>query len=175
MKSVDHQTLINVISEKLKGNLVPPNWASYVKTGHGKQRPPVNPDWWSVRSAAILLSVQKLGPVGVSKLSVKYGNRKNKGMAPEKFANASRNIIRKILQQLESLGYIKQEEKDVHKGRVLTKEGLKFVNDCSKEAKSVQKPVKASKADKEKDVKNDDSEEKAPQEKSQKNKKSKKE
>jgi len=147
MKSVDHQTLVNAISEKLKGSLVPPNWASYVKTGHGKQRPPVNPDWWSVRSAAILLSVQKLGPVGVSKLSVKYGNRKNRGMQPEKFATASRNIIRKILQQLESLGYIKQEAKDVHKGRVLTQEGLKLVNDCSKEAKTIQKPVKSVKAE----------------------------
>ncbi len=143
MKIVDHQTLVDVISVKLKGKLVPPNWASYVKTGHGKQRPPINQDWWYVRAAAVLLSVQKLGPVGVSKLSVKYGGRKNKGMQPEKFANASRNILRKILQQLESLGYIKQAVKDVHKGRIVTTSGVKFINDCSKEAAVVKKESKS--------------------------------
>lgn len=134
MKVVNHQQLIEKLAEKLKGTVTPPPWAEYVKTGHGKQRPPVRADWWYVRSAAILLSVQKLGPVGVSKLSVKYGNRKNKGYKTEKFVTGSTNIIRKILQQLETGKLIKFQDKDVHKGRVVTVLGTRLINEASKEA-----------------------------------------
>lgn len=133
MKIVNNNELIENLAVKLKGMVNPPDWASYVKTGHGKQRPPIRADWWFVRSAAILLSIQKLGPVGVSKLSVKYGTRKNRGMAPEKFARGSRNIIRKILQQLESSGLVKQEEVGVHKGRIVTNEAVRMINEASKE------------------------------------------
>jgi small subunit ribosomal protein S19e len=134
MKIVNHQHLIEKLAEKLKGTVTPPSWAEYVKTGHGKQRPPIRADWWYVRSAAILLSVQKLGPIGVSKLSVKYGVRKNKGYKPEKFSSGSTNIIRKILQQLEAGKLIKHQDKDVHKGKVLTTLGLRLINECSKDA-----------------------------------------
>lgn len=144
MKIVNHQHLIEKLAEKLKGTVTPPPWAEYVKTGHGKQRPPVRQDWWYVRAAAILLSVQKLGPIGVSKLSVKYGNRKNKGYKPEKFARGSTNVIRKILQQLESGKLIKHQEKDVHKGKVLTPSGLKLITECSKEVLK-NPPVKVAK------------------------------
>ncbi|MFA6073828.1 MAG: 40S ribosomal protein S19 [Candidatus Woesearchaeota archaeon] len=133
MKVVNHQHLIEKLAEKLKPTVTPPPWAEYVKTGHGKQRPPIRQDWWYVRSASILLHVQNLGPVGVSKLSVKYGNRKNRGYKPEKFAKGSTNNIRKILQQLEAGKLIKQQDKDVHKGRVLTVQGLRLINECSKE------------------------------------------
>jgi small subunit ribosomal protein S19e len=134
MKVVNHQHLIEKLAEKLKGTVNPPTWAEFVKTGHGKQRPPVRADWWYVRSAAILLSIQKLGPVGVSKLSIKYGSKKNKGYNPEKCGVASTNIIRKILQQLEAGKLISQQKRGNHMGRVLTKEGLKLINDCSKDA-----------------------------------------
>ena len=77
-------------------------------------------------------------------MSVKYGNRKNKGYKPEKFARGSTNVIRKILQQLESGKLIKHQEKDVHKGRVLTPLGLKLITECSKEALK-NPPVKAAK------------------------------
>jgi len=142
MKVVNHQHLIEKLAEKLKGTVTPPVWAEFVKTGHGKQRPPVRQDWWYVRCASILLSVQKLGPVGVSKLSVKYGNRKNKGYKPEKEAKGSTNIIRKALQQLEAGKLIKYQDKNVHKGRVLTTQGLRLINECSKEVIK-NPPVKA--------------------------------
>jgi small subunit ribosomal protein S19e len=144
MKVVNHQHLIERLAERLKGTVTPPPWAEFVKTGHGKQRPPVRADWWYVRSAAILLSVEKLGPVGVSKLSVKYGNKKNRGYKPEKFAKGSTNIIRKILQQLESGKLIKNQEKDVHKGRIVTLAGKKLITECSKDVLK-NPPVKAPK------------------------------
>ena len=134
MNLANKNDVIEKLAIKLKDKVNPPDWASYVKTGHGKQRPPIREDWWHIRAAAVLLSVQKLGPVGVSKLSVKYGNRKNKGVKPEKFAKGSANIIRKILQQLESSGLLKQEEVGVHKGRIVTNVGIKLINESSKEA-----------------------------------------
>jgi small subunit ribosomal protein S19e len=145
MKVVNQQYLIEKVAERLKGTVTPPSWAEYVKTGHGKQRPPVRADWWYIRSAAILLSVQRLGPVGVSKLSVKYGTRKNMGYKTERHSDASRNIIRKILQQLEAGKLIKQVVKDAHKGRVITTQGIRLVNECSKELVK-NPPVKVKKA-----------------------------
>jgi len=141
VKVVNHNDIIEKLAVKLKGSVNPPEWAFYVKTGHGKQRPPVREDWWYVRAAAVLMSIQKLGPVGTSKLSVKYGNNKNKGVKPEKFTNASRNIIRKILQQLESSGLIKQDEVGVHKGRIITNKGVKLVNEASRETLKGRKRV----------------------------------
>lgn len=143
MKIVNNNEVIEHLAVKLKSSINPPDWASYVKTGHSKQRPPIREDWWFIRAAAVLLSIQKLGPVGVSKLSVKYGARKNRGVRPEKFARGSRNVIRKILQQLESAGLVKQEEVGVHKGRVVTNDAVKVINDASKEAiKSSKKEAK---------------------------------
>lgn len=135
MRDVNHQELVEKLAVKLKDIAIPPTWAEYVKTGHGKQRPPVRKDWWQVRAAAVLLSINKLGPVGVSKLSVKYGNRKNRGYKPEKFAPGSRNVLRKILQQIESAKLVEQKEVNGHKGRIITKAGNKMINDSAKEIK----------------------------------------
>jgi len=149
MKDVNHQILVEKLATKLSDVAVQPSWAEFVKTGHGKQRPPTRRDWWQVRAAAVLLSVEKLGPVGVSKLRTKYGTRKNRGYKPEKHADGSGNILRKILQQLELGEVLKQETKGVHKGRVVTKKGQRLIIDASKEAKveeakkpKVEKPSK---------------------------------
>ncbi|MFT4311370.1 MAG: 40S ribosomal protein S19 [Candidatus Woesearchaeota archaeon] len=128
----DTNEIIEKLAVELKNHIVAPEWASFVKTGHGKDRPPVRSDWWYVRAASVLLKVQKLGPVGVSKLSVKYGTRKNRGVRPEKFTRGSRNILRKVLQQLEDKKFVKQAQAGVHKGRVLTTEGNRLIIEASK-------------------------------------------
>lgn len=132
-QTVDHQLLIENLAEKLKAKIASPEWAAFVKLGHGKQRPPVNNDWWYVRAASILLKIKNLGPIGVNKLSVKYGTRKNRGMKPEKFARGSRNHIRKILQQVEAQKLIQKAEIGVHKGKILTQDGNKLINEAAKE------------------------------------------
>ncbi len=131
------QELIEKLAEKLKSveAVKPPEWAKFVKTGVHKERPPVRSDWWYVRAAAILRSVYKLGPIGVSKLRTKYGGIKNRGFASEHFYKGSGSIIRKILQQLEKAGLIKQAEVGVHKGRILTAEGMKLLKEAAKEVK----------------------------------------
>ncbi len=106
----------------------PAEWAKFVKTGHHKERLPDNPDWWYYRSAAVLRSIAKLGPVGTEKLRTKFGGLKGRGHQPEHFYKASGSIIRKILQQLEKAGLIRQVAKGVHKGRALTPQGISFLD-----------------------------------------------
>ncbi|MBU0457751.1 MAG: 30S ribosomal protein S19e [Nanoarchaeota archaeon] len=118
-----------VADELKKQKLVEPTeWSKFVKTGHHKERLPDNPDWWYHKSAAILRSIAKLGPVGTEKLRTKYGGKKNRGHKPEHVYKASGSIIRKILQQLEKAELIKQTEKGVHKGRVLTPKGVSLMD-----------------------------------------------
>ena len=108
--------------------ICPPEWASYVKTGIHKERPPVRDDWWHVRCAAVLRSVRKLQCVGVGKLRTKYGGRQRRGHKTERFAKGSGNILRKVLQQLEKAGLVKQAEKGTHKGRVITPKGISILD-----------------------------------------------
>src|SRR3989338_6048677 len=103
-------------------------WAHFVKTGVHKERAPTNDKWWFVRAASVLRSIYKLGPVGVSKLTKKYGGRKRRGHQPPEFRPASGNILRKILQQLEKETLVKQNAKGVHKGRIVTTKGKSFLD-----------------------------------------------
>ncbi|MBU0460247.1 MAG: 30S ribosomal protein S19e [Nanoarchaeota archaeon] len=127
---VNPNELVNQAATELKKQkLVEPlEWSKFVKTGHHKERLPDNEDWWYYRAAAILRSIARLGPVGTSKLRTKYGGKKNRGHKPEHRYRASGSIIRKILQQLEKAELIKQTEKGVHKGRVLTPKGTSFLD-----------------------------------------------
>ena len=115
--------------ELKKQNLVQPaDWSQFVKTGHHKERLPDSPDWWYHRAAAIMRAVANLGPVGTQKLRTKYGGKKDRGHKPERFRKASGSIIRKILQQLEKSELIRQDQKGIHKGRVLTPKGTSLLD-----------------------------------------------
>ena len=110
--------------------IAPPNWASFVKTGNHKERPPENPDWWFVRAASILKNIYNHGPVGVSKMRSRYGGKKDRGRKPERFAKASGNIIRKIVQQLESAELVKHSSTQ-HKGRIIAPRGQSLLDKVS--------------------------------------------
>ena len=122
--------LLEEVAKELKNvpEIQAPEWALYVKTGVHKERPPQQPDWWHMRCAAVLRSVRLLGPVGVAKLRVKYGGRKNRGHKPDAFRKGSGNILRKVLQQLENAGLVKQAEVGVYKGRVATPKGISLLD-----------------------------------------------
>ena len=130
MYDVEAQELIEKAAEELKKipEIKPPEWASFVKTGMHKERPPVDGDWWYLRTASVLRAVYRLGPVGVSKLRTKYGGKKNRGVKKEHFFKGSGNILRKSLQQLEKAGFVKFAEKGVHKGRIITPKGKSFLD-----------------------------------------------
>ncbi|MAG60358.1 30S ribosomal protein S19e [archaeon] len=127
---VNGNELVNRAAAQLKEHKLvsAPEWSVFVKTGAHKERLPEDADWWYMRSAAILRKVAQLGPVGTSKLRVKFGGRKNRGHKPGRFVAGSGSIIRKSLQQLESSGLIAQTAKGVHKGRVLTPKGVSFLD-----------------------------------------------
>jgi len=126
------QELIKKAAEALKDKIKAPEWSMFVKTGVSRERPPVEKDWWYMRAASILRKVYLLGPIGTNKLRVKYSGRKNRGYVPEKTFKGSGKIIRAILQQLEQGGFIKKEEKGVHKGRIITPQGKSFLDKLSK-------------------------------------------
>lgn len=125
--------LIQKAAERLKGVVHPPEWAPFVKTGVHKTRPPSQPDWWYVRAASVLRTVEERGPIGVNKLRVKYGGKKDRGARPEEFRPGSGNILRKILQQLEAAQLIAKGERGRHKGRMVTPKGRALLVKVSKE------------------------------------------
>jgi small subunit ribosomal protein S19e len=112
-----------------------PAWAPFVKTGPHRQQAPHDPEWWYARSASVLRAVATKGPIGSSKLSVIYGGRKNRGVAPDKFVRSGTNALRKILQQLERAGVVAQVERAGHKGRALTKKGTDLLKGAIARAK----------------------------------------
>ncbi len=137
VKDVDSRELIISTAAELKKTegITPPAWAPFVKTGSHKERIPDNADWWYMRAAALLRRVA-ITNAGVSRLRRVYGGRKHRGYKPEKKVQASGNIIRKILQQLEAAKFVKKGKK----GRQITAAGQKFLD---KVAKSISKPEKA--------------------------------
>lgn len=119
-------------SENLKTIIKEPEWIQFVKTGAGKQRKPTQDDWWYTRAASVLRQVYIKGPIGVSKLRTKYGNKKNRGHKPERFTKASGKIIRNILQQMEKSGLVKSQDKGVHKGKIITSKGKSLMDKAAK-------------------------------------------
>ena len=126
------QELIKKAAEALKEKINAPEWSLFVKTGVSRERPPVDRDWWYMRAASVLRKVYLKGPIGTNKLKVKYSGRKNRGYKPEKTYSGSGKIIRTILQQLEKAELIKQGQKGVHKGRIITPKGKSFLDKLSK-------------------------------------------
>lgn len=117
--------------KKLK-ELEMPEWAKFVKTGAGKERPPMKKDWWHMRAASILRRISLIGPVGVSKLRTKYSSKANRGHKPGRVYKAGGKILRTILQQLEKAGLVRYTEKGVHKGRIVTPKGQSFLAKAAK-------------------------------------------
>ena len=130
---IDPSDVVKRAGEGLKKDLKMPDWAMFVKTGPAKERPPSQPDWFYYRAASILRKIYMHGPIGVNKLRIKYGSKKNRGHKPEKFFRAPGKIIRNILQQLEAKQYVKKDAKGNHKGRIVTPKGKSFLDKLTRE------------------------------------------
>jgi small subunit ribosomal protein S19e len=109
-----------------------PEWAQFVKSGPGKERPIEDDDFWQKRAASVLRNIYKTGSVGVQRLRTKYGSKKNRGFKPEKFVKGSGKIIRTILQQSDKAGFTEIQKpirgvKSKKPGRILTDKGKKFM------------------------------------------------
>ena len=131
IKEADAEKLIGALSKELEKmeEVKPPHWASFVKTGVSRERPPQQKNWWYIRSASILRKLYVDGAMGVSRARKAYGSRKRRGHKPEHKYPASGSIIREIFQQLEKAGLVKTEKR---KGRVLTPKGKAFLKELAK-------------------------------------------
>ena len=110
--------------------IVPPTWASFVKTGFHTRRPPQNPDWWFTRCASLLRKIYVRGPIGIERLRSEYGGRIDHGVRPEHARKGSGAIIRKALQQLQNAGLVEPLRT---RGRVVTGEGRQLLDRLSTE------------------------------------------
>lgn len=136
-RDVPSQDFIEFLAAKLKEHkeFEVPKWASFVKTGQAKARPPEREDWWFVRAASVLRALYVKGIIGVSRLRNKYGSRKKRGARPEKFFKASGKIIRTILQQATKAG-LAEHIKEKKAGRRLTKKGKDWLEALANELKT---------------------------------------
>jgi len=119
-----------------------PDWAEYVKTAVDRERPPVQADWWYLRTAAILRKVYREGPIGVTHLAQAFGGKKDNGSMPNTPGVASRHIIRTSLQQLEDAGLVERvatkvienvdgESVQLYSGRRITASGQRLVDNAA--------------------------------------------
>jgi len=129
VRSIEPESLIWVVAEKLKPEIEPPEWAGYVKTGVHKERSPVQKDWWWVRGASVLRKVYLKGPLGTERLAAEYGGKVDRGSKPYRARKGSRSVIRHLLQQLTDLGYLEKSSK----GRGITEKGKKLLEKCAEE------------------------------------------
>ncbi len=109
-----------------------PEWCFFVKSSPSKERPIDDEDFWYKRAASILRQIYLRGFVGVNRLRTKYGSKKNRGYAPEKFMKAGKKIIRTILQQSDRAGFTEifipaRGVKSQKPGRRLTEKGKEFL------------------------------------------------
>ncbi len=127
---VDPQRVINLTAAKLKeSGVAVPDYVPYVKTGPGKERVPIDADFFYVRCASILRQVYVKGPVGISKLRTKYGSRKQHVVSRHHHARSGGSIIKDAFDALEKKGYIKTTKK----GRIITSAGKSFLDKLSNE------------------------------------------
>ncbi len=124
----DVQKSIEKLSVSLKSLIKEPEWTKFVKTSPGKERPPVDIDWYYKRAASILITVYKRGPIGVSKLRVKYGTKGRRGHNPAKFYRSSGKIIRHVMQQLDKAALTQFKKDGIHKGRIISPKGKSIVD-----------------------------------------------
>ncbi len=127
--------LVSQAAQQLKGKIKKPDYMNYVKSGANKERPPLDPDFWYVRSASILRQVYINGPVGVSKLRVRYGSAKGHSVHRKHHEEAGGSIIRDSLMALETINFVKKTKK----GRVITPQGKSFLDKLSKSASTTAK------------------------------------
>jgi small subunit ribosomal protein S19e len=110
-----------------------PKWAEFVKSSSSKERPIEDEDFWHKRAASILKQLYKRKIVGVNRLRIKYGSKKNRGYQPEIFRKAGGKIIRTILQQSDKAGLTEvmksKKGTKIKSGRQLTQNGKTFMEE----------------------------------------------
>ncbi|MHA1338918.1 MAG: 30S ribosomal protein S19e [Promethearchaeota archaeon] len=116
--------LIKELAEKLKkefnGIQAPPE-SIFWKTACTKEIAPIDyENFWYIRCASLLRKIYMKKNLGVNKLRKMYGDRDRNHVHKKHKRPGSGAIIRRCLQQLETVGLVKTIE---GKGRILTPKG----------------------------------------------------
>ncbi|KAI5187033.1 small subunit ribosomal protein S19e [Nematocida homosporus] len=128
-------TLAKTLVEEKK--IERPAEAEYIKTGHGKENAPQDPNWYHIRVASILRklymeelkSPEKLKHgFGTLWFAQVYSTAKNNGHKPSHTVTGSKSLVRRILQGLERVGFVSQIPKG---GRRLTSTGRSYLEAVS--------------------------------------------
>jgi small subunit ribosomal protein S19e len=129
VRDVSASKILPALAQELKKfETIKPHPASlFVKSGVNAQRPPEQPDFWYLRSAAILRKIYLTGPVGTQRLRTVYGGKKRGTHKPAHHRKAGGKFIRTMLQQLEKSGFVAKREKAPY-GRFITAKGQKLVD-----------------------------------------------
>ena len=133
VKSIHPEKYNKVLAEALKGisEFKKPEWVDFVKSSSHKARPIIEPDFWHKRAASILRQIYIRNIVGVGRLRNRYGGRKKRGVKPAEFRKSGGKIIRTILQQAESAGFL-EKSKEKKAGRKLTEKGRNFMEELAR-------------------------------------------
>jgi len=133
VKEVPAQQFVEKLKEELKKveQVKPPEWIKFAKSGSHRERPPQQKDFWYIRAASLLRRMAIEGNVGIARLRTFYGGKKRRGYKPAISKRAGGSILRKILQQLETAGFVAKDKK----GRKLTPKGQKLLSSVAKELK----------------------------------------
>lgn len=113
---VQPTAFIDTLSSYLKENtlLTVPEYIDIIKTSHGKENAPANPDWLYVRAASVfrrfLVAQIKHEPITLGRLASAYGCKKDRGARPGKRARASRGHLKSILDDFMARGWIVRTE-----------------------------------------------------------------
>lgn len=139
-QEIPAQKHIEKIVEELKKirTFKMPEWTVYAKSGADVARLSSRADWWYFRAAALLRKIALRGPIGTEKLRTVYGSRKRRGHQPPEFRKTGGSAIRKALQQLQAAGFVKYKDKGIKKGRIITPQGLSFLEKIAKSIKEQQ-------------------------------------
>ncbi len=127
-REVESSKFVSALKEELKkvNTIVPPAWSQFVKSGAHRERIPQQDDFWYVRSASVLRRFYIDNSVGVERLRSYFGGKRRRGHKPAHFRKSSGNIIRKIVQQLETSGLV--EKNADTRGRKLSSQGRKLLD-----------------------------------------------
>lgn len=132
VKKVPQNIMIKELSKQLSADkrIKVPEWVSFLKAGMHRENAWEQEDWYFIRMASTLRKLYIKGSIGVSRLSAEYGGPVDRGSKRYHPGKGSRYIVRNILQELETLGFVKT----VSDGRILSPEGHKLLDKVAKDA-----------------------------------------
>lgn len=132
--------LIGAVASKLKSEkaIEPPAWAPFVTTGIHREKPPVDPEWWHTRAAAVLRKVYVMGPIGTQRLRAEFGGSRDRGARPNRAKSGSGSVARECLQQLEKAGLVENVKGE---GRRVSAKGRGLLDNTAHEVRKVLEPT----------------------------------